>query len=136
MSRDVPDVTDAEFAVLEALWDGGPQTIRELTGRLYPSLSVSDYATVQKLLARLEEKRCVGRDRSGHRHVFQATRQRDALVGAQLRKMAEKLCAGSLAPVLLQLVQGAKLSPSERDELRKLLDEADRTKSSTSRRKS
>jgi len=136
MSRDAPDVTDAEFAVLEALWEGGPQTIREVTGRLYPGLSVSDYATVQKLLARLEAKRCVRRDRSGHRHVFQATRQRDALVGGQLRKIAEKLCSGSIAPVLLELVQGAKLSPSERDELRKLLDDADRQKSSTARRKS
>jgi len=124
MSRPPVDVTDAEFAVLEALWDSGPQTIRELTGRLYPSVSVSDYATVQKLLERLEAKQFVHRDRASHRHVFRALRERSEMVGSQLQMVADKLCDGSLTPVLLHLVQAGKLSKSDRETLRKLLDDA------------
>jgi predicted transcriptional regulator len=39
--------------VLEPLWRDGSQTIRQLTAAIYPRQSVSDYATVQKLLDRL-----------------------------------------------------------------------------------
>ena len=65
-------LTDAEFAVLEPLWQGGPLTIRQLTAAVYPRQTVSDYATVQKLLERLEAKRCVRRDRARQAHVFHA----------------------------------------------------------------
>jgi BlaI family transcriptional regulator, penicillinase repressor len=126
-------ITDAEFAVLEALWKHQPQTIRELTGRLYPGSSVSDYATVQKLLERLEAKRCVRRDRSEHAHVFTATRDRSDLIDSQLQQLADKLCEGSLTPVLLHLVQATKLSKREREILRQMLDDA-RDKKSTGRR--
>ena len=125
MARHPIDVTDAEFAVLDALWDSGPQTIRALTDRLYPAGSASDYATVQKLLERLEAKRTVSRDRSNHRHIFRAACGREELVGGQLQKVANKLCDGSLTPVLLHLVQSVKLSKSDREVLRKLLDDSD-----------
>ena len=92
-------LTDAEFAVLEPLWQHGPQTIRQLTARLYPGESVSDYATVQKLLERLEAKGCVRRDRSGLAHVFHAAVERAALIDDQLQDIADRLCAGSLLPV-------------------------------------
>lgn len=117
-------LTDAEFAVLEPLWQFGPQTIRQLTARLYPAESVSDYATVQKLLERLEAKCCVRRDRTGLAHVFHATVEREALIGDQLQDIADRLCAGSLLPVLNQLVERLQLSPRQRDELRKLIDKS------------
>ena len=43
-----------ELDVLRALWEDGPATIRALTDRLYPRGGASEYATVQKLLERLE----------------------------------------------------------------------------------
>jgi predicted transcriptional regulator len=115
-------LTDAEFAVLEPLWDAGPQTIRQLTARLYPQQSTSDYATVQKLLERLEDKRCVKRDRSGLAHVFRATVEREDLIDEQLRQIADRLCDGSLVPVLSQLMRRVTLSRPDREELQKLLD--------------
>jgi BlaI family transcriptional regulator, penicillinase repressor len=135
MMREGLDVTDAEFAVLEVLWDAGPQTIRELTERIYPSVSTSNYATIQKLLERLEAKRSVRRDRSGHRHVFEACRERSELVGSQLQKLANKLCAGSLTPMLLHLVQASKLTKSDRQLLRKMLDDDEKKSPLPARRK-
>jgi BlaI family penicillinase repressor len=125
MERAVPQprLTDAEFAVLEALWQGGTQTIRDITSRLYPEGSVSDYATVQKLLERLEHKQCVRRDRTSHAHVFRACQNREDLIDAQLRQMAEKLCDGSLTPVLLRLVRRAKLTKKDRELIRKMIDD-------------
>lgn len=122
MARAKIRLTDAEFAVLEPLWDAGPQTIRQLTARLYPEQSTSDYATVQKLLERLEAKRCVKRDRSRAAHVFRATAAREDLIDAQLQQIADRLCDGSLVPVLNQLMRRVNLSGPQREELKKLLD--------------
>jgi BlaI family transcriptional regulator, penicillinase repressor len=116
-----PDVTDAELRVLQALWDHGPSTIRRLTDRLYPNGGQSRYATVQKLLERLEDEGCVARDRSAMTHVFAAAVSREAFIGGQLRAVAERLCGGSVTPLLTHLLRTEKLSDDDRKELRRLL---------------
>ena len=85
-----PDVTDAELAVLQALWVRGASTIRELADALYPGGKASQYATVQKLLERLETKKCVRRDRGSWPHVFRPAVDRETLIGWRLRDTAER----------------------------------------------
>lgn len=116
-------VTDAEFAVLEVLWKRGPATIREICPQVYPTATTSDYATVQKLLARLESKHCVARDRTSFAHVFTPTISRADLIDRQLRAVAEKLCDGSLTPLLMYLAGASRLTARDREVLRRLLDE-------------
>src|SRR5438132_4818521 len=126
MARTPHDITDAELAVLQVLWDGGPATIRRLTDTLYPQGSQAHYATVQKLLERLEGKGCVSRERGTTAHTFAAAIDRDELIGRRLRAVAEKLCGGSLTPLLTHLVRARRLSARERQELRALIDELDK----------
>ncbi len=125
MARTAQDVTDTELAILELLWDEGPATIRQLTDALYPKGTSAHYATVQKLLERLEGKGFVVRDREAPAHTFRAASDRDALIGRRLQAMAEKLCGGSLTPLLMHLVRTKKLTQRERDELRALIDDLD-----------
>src|SRR4051794_27630238 len=120
------DVTEAELALLQALWDGGPATIRRLAERVYGEGGASTYATVQKLLERLESKGFVARDRSESVHVFRAAVDREELIGRRLRAVADTLCGGSLTPLLTHLVRGGGLSSRERDELRALIERLDR----------
>jgi predicted transcriptional regulator len=131
----IADVTDAELAVLQILWDRGPATIRQLTEVLYPPAGEAQYATVQKLLERLESKEHVERDRSGHAHLFRARTDRDTLVGHRLRAMAEKLCGGMMAPLLTHLVRAETLTTEERQELRALIDGLDRQNKPNTRRR-
>jgi predicted transcriptional regulator len=126
MARTPRDVTDAELAVLQVLWDRGPSTIRQLTDVLYPGGGPAQYATVQKLLDRLEDKACVRRDRGPAAHLFAAAFGRDELIGRRLQDVAAKLCGGSLTPLLTHLVRTRRLSARERRELRDLIDELDR----------
>jgi predicted transcriptional regulator len=125
MARTPQDVTDAELAVLQLLWDDGPATIRQLTDVLYPGGGAAQYGTVQKLLDRLEAKGCVRRDRTPAAHTFAAAIVRDDLIGRRLQDMAEKLCGGSLTPLLTHLVRTRRLTARERQELRDLIDELD-----------
>ena len=118
-------VTETELAILDALWRSGPTTIRRLSDELYPDGGTSGYATVQKLLERLESKDLVVRDRSALAHVFRTAIDREDLVGHELHEVASKLCEGSLTPLLLNLVKEARLTREDRDVLRQLLDEGE-----------
>ncbi|MEX0937679.1 MAG: BlaI/MecI/CopY family transcriptional regulator [Pirellulales bacterium] len=126
MADGFQDVSDTELAILHILWDRGPSSIRQLTETLYPEGRASQYATVQKLLERLEKKGCVRRDRSQAVHVVQASIDREALLGRRLESVAQSLCHGLFAPLALHLVRAERLSERERLELRRLLDEMDR----------
>ena len=116
-------VTEAELAILETLWQVGPATIRSIAEQRSPDASNSDYATVQKLLDRLESKGCVARDRSSFAHVFRTIVAREDLVDQELREVASKLCEGSMTPLLMHLVRGTELTREQRSMLRRLLAE-------------
>jgi BlaI family penicillinase repressor len=133
MPRTPQDITDAELDVLQVLWKDGPSPIRHITEALYGDCKTSQYATVQKLLERLESKECVVRDRRSNVHVFSATIGRDELVGRRLQAVAEELCDGSWTPLLTNLVQQTKLSEKDRQMLRQMIDEVDGGRKKTRR---
>jgi predicted transcriptional regulator len=123
MPREAQDVTEAELAVMRRLWDVGRASIRQLADALYGSdAGAAQYATVQKQLERLESKGFVSRDRSLYVHVFSPAVNRDELIGRRIRAMAEKLCGGSLVPILSHLARSTGLSEKERQALRDLIE--------------
>jgi predicted transcriptional regulator len=122
MARTPQDVTDAELGVLQVLWDKGPSTRRQLTDLLYPEGRPAHYTTVQKLLQRLEAKGYVAVERGADVLTFSASVGREELISRRLRAVAEKLCDGSLTPLLTNLIQAQKHSVRELDELRDLID--------------
>ena len=123
MKRDTPKVADAELAVLRLLWQKQPLSAREVTGILYADTTNSEIGTVQNLLKRLEAKGLLHRDRSRHTHSFTTTISRAEFAGRQLERMADKLTDGSLAPFVMHLVKGKRLSKKEKEDIRKLLNE-------------
>jgi BlaI family transcriptional regulator, penicillinase repressor len=124
MAKKTVHVTQYELAVLDVLWQRGSATVREITEAIYQESKPTSYATVQKLLERLENKGCVRRDRSSFAHVFRPKIERTRLIGQGLEDLAEKLCGGSLTPLLVHLVQTTSLSPHDRAMLLKLIDDA------------
>src|SRR5688500_12586908 len=121
--RELPPVTGAELKVLEALWQRGEATIRDLRDALYPNGGSSKFATVQKLLARLAAKKLVGRRKDAVSWLFRPLVERDELIGGELQRVAGRLGGNSLTPLLTYLVETGELSAKERAHLRRLLDE-------------
>ena len=118
------DITETELAVVDVLWEKGTATIREITDELYTRRTTGEYATVQKLLERLEAKGCVKRDRSSFAHIFTAKIDRKRLIGDELESLAKKLCNGSLTPLLMHLAEASRLSPEDYKMVRRLIEEA------------
>jgi BlaI family penicillinase repressor len=128
MPRTPQDITEAELTILQILWDQQKATTRQIAELLYSKPAAAQYATVQKQLERMEAKGFVSRDRSLFVHVFSPSVNRDELIGRRLRDVAEKLCGGSLAPILSHLARAKKLTDSERQALRELIDEPPKRK--------
>jgi predicted transcriptional regulator len=133
MARTSQDVTQAEQAVLEALWAMDTATIRQLTDELYPSGTASSFSSVQKLLERLESKGFVTRKRSGSVYLFRARVDRQELIGRRLKAVADSLCDGSMTPLLQHLVEAQHLAPKDRKSLQELIDQWDE-KTNTAKR--
>ena len=123
MGRPAQDITESELTVLRILWDRETATIRQLTDVLYPQGEAAQYATVQKLLDRMEAKGYVRRDRTMFVHVFSSVLDRDELIGRRLRSLAEMLCDGSLTPLLTHLARASDLTDEDRLALRAIVDE-------------
>ncbi len=126
MARTPQDVTETELAILQVLWEQGPATRRQLTDVLYPGGGPAHYTTVQKLLERLEDKGYVTHPRGEGVLTFTAVVGREELISRRLQDVAEKLCGGSLTPLLMNLVRARPLTPRELEELQDLVKDLTR----------
>ena len=114
-------VTDAELAVLKVLWARGAMTAKAITEAIYPDGSESEFAAVHSFLQRLERKGLVDRDRTGFVHIFSAAVSQADVLGQELKTLAKRLGAGSIAPLVMQLIDERRLSKKEAAEIRKML---------------
>jgi predicted transcriptional regulator len=117
------DVTNTELTILQVLWDQGETTRRQIADVVYPGGSEAHYATVQNLLGRLERKGFVRSNREGNVLVFTATVDRDELIRRRLQGLADKLCGGAAAPLIMNLVRSQPLSAAEVEQLSTFLRE-------------
>src|SRR5438034_9946987 len=136
MRRPADDVTDTQLAMLQVLWDRGEATRRDVTDVLYPEGGQAHYATVQKLLERLENRGFVRHTRRDGVLVYTATVGRDDLISRRLRDVADKLCGRAVAPLVMNLVRSKPLAAAELRELTEFLKEQKRGEPPNSPRRS
>lgn len=130
MGRTLPNVTEAELAVLQLLWERGPSAVRQVADALYPGGGPSEYATAHRLLERLEGKDYVTREKAEGVYVFRAALDREAVLGQQLEALVERVCGGSLRPLLSTLVKSKRLTAEELRGLLEIVEKESRSKKS------
>jgi len=116
-------MTDAEQAIIELLWGKGRASIRQIVDTLHADdPGQTRYATIQKQLERMEAKGLVKRDRSLFVHLFVPALSREEMIGRKLQTVIDKLCGGSLVPLLSHLAHARELTDAERRALRELVE--------------
>ena len=115
-------VTETELSILQVLWERDEATTREITDSLYDDVTDPKVSTVQKLVERLEAKGCVARDRSMRAHRFKALVSQEAFLQARLQAMADRICGGSVGPLMSALVKSKGVPKLEREKLRALIE--------------
>ena len=104
-----PRLTKPELQIMEALWSGGPLSVREIQERL-PEKDRPAYTTVQTVVYRLEGKKAVRRVRKiGNAYIFEPVVSRAA---AQRRFVDELLglFGGRIQPVVAHLIESGNLT--------------------------
>ncbi len=125
MARRPVELGEAELAVMRALWDGGPQTVRDVMNRLHERGRTVAYTTVLTFLTRLVQKGVVASDKRDTAHVYRAKVSRASVSASRIKTLVDQLYDGAAAPVLLHLIEHERFSPEELARLRKLIDELD-----------
>ena len=109
-----------EFQVMEALWEQGHLSIREILEEVLARRTPA-YTTVQTMVYRMEAKGLVRRVKKvGNFHMFEAVITRQA---AQRRLIDDVLSyfGGRSRPLMVHLVESGKLSLADFKEAEKLL---------------
>ena len=115
-----PKLTNLELTVMEALWNNGSSSIREIQ-ETFPESERPAYTTVQTTVYRMENKNAVRRTKKiGNAHIFDASISRNAAHG----KLVDNLLAlfgGSVAPVMAHLIETGKLTIEDLEEAKETL---------------
>jgi predicted transcriptional regulator len=115
-----PKFTKLELQIMQALWDRGTLSIREIQ-ESFPGRDKPSYTTVQTTVYRLEGKGAVQRVRKiSNAHIFEALVSRKS---AQRRLIDDLLAlfGGRTQPVMSHLIESGKLTLEDVKEAEKAL---------------
>jgi BlaI family penicillinase repressor len=119
------DFTDRELDLMSVLWRLGSGTVAEVRDGLDDDLA---YTTVLSVLRTLEAKGHVRHTGEGRAHRYFPTVEREAAGAHGIRRLVDKVFAGSTEALLSQLVSDRKLTKQKLTKLRAMLDERLREK--------
>lgn len=109
-------LTRFELEVMNALWELGPASVREIQEKL-PEKKRPAYTTVQTIVYRLEEKGAVARVKKiGNAHIFAAAVTRNSAHRRLINELLD-IFGGSARPLMAHLVETGKLSLEDVREL-------------------
>jgi predicted transcriptional regulator len=115
-------ISEAEHAVMEALWERSPLTAQEVCEEVCGPRGWS-LATVKTLLSRLVAKQAVTTEPDGKRFLYSPKMARDAYVGTESRRLVDRLFGGRAAPLFAHLAQNEALTENDIAEIEALLKE-------------
>ena len=118
-----PDrISEAEHAVMEALWERSPQTAAEVCETV---CSQRDWSmpTVKTLLSRLVAKGALATEPDGRRFLYSPVLERGDYVGGESRRLVDRLFGGRAAPLFAHLAQNEALTKQDIAEIERLLQE-------------
>ena len=115
-------VTDAEFEVLDALWQDAPAAASEIFDRIKKKTGWSAQ-TVKTLLARLVDKGAVAHEPDGRRYLYRPLLSKDNYARDAASTIVDRLFGGRAAPLVANLADSGKLSAKDIAELETILAE-------------
>ena len=112
--------TEAEWKILEVLWDRSPRTMPEITKMLEPGTGWTRH-TVITLLKRMEEKGTVRVDESGPVKTYTPAVDRQQASADQTRKFLSHIFRGDAALLINNLVASGEVSLEDMEEIVKAM---------------
>jgi BlaI family penicillinase repressor len=118
-----PTITDAEWRVMNLLWERSPLTSGEICDALALETGWK-LSTVKTLLARLAEKGAIDHEPRGREYLYRPLVARTAAIRSETGKFLERFFGGAIAPMVAHFAEEHQMTDSELAALRAILDEA------------
>jgi BlaI family transcriptional regulator, penicillinase repressor len=116
-----PRPTEAELAILQTLWNGGPQSVRAIQQSLN-EVKATGYTTVLKTIQIMTEKGLVDRDETVRPQIYRARYSREHTQRRLLGDLMQRAFGGSVKSLVLQALATKRSTPEELQQIEKLLD--------------
>jgi BlaI family penicillinase repressor len=118
-------LTEAEWQIMNALWQKHPATARQIAQRLPEGVNWA-YTTIKTMLTRLAEKKAVSETKQGSIGIYEPLLTRQAARQNALKSLVTQAFDGAFGPLMHFLIEDQKLSPRQRDELIKALQHGEK----------
>ena len=115
-------LTEAEWTVMECLWEKSPRTGRETVAWLDQKMGWTR-STVLTMLRRLEAKGAVAGDTEGELKTFRPLIAREEVAVRETENLLDRAYKGSLSLLVSSLTRKQSLPQNEIDELYAILRE-------------
>lgn len=119
--RPSPTLTEAEYRLMDVVWDLGNATVAEVHARLEQHPIA--YTTVLSTLTILERKGYVRHTVRGKANVYRPRVERDAARRTVIANVLTTFFGGSTRALMLNLLEAETLGPEEERRLRALLED-------------
>jgi BlaI family penicillinase repressor len=120
-------LTEAEWQIMNALWEDWPATTRQVADRLPENVNWA-YTTIKTMLTRLADKQVVAETKKGSIGVYQPILTRNDARRNALASLANQAFDGAFGPLMHFLLEDQKLTKKQKSELLDALDEDDAAK--------
>lgn len=119
----MPQISDAELEVMKILWETGDTTSTQIIEHLSET-SIWKPKTIHTLIARLVEKKAIDAKKiDGKSYLYSANVAEEDYKSYASKSFLKQLFNGSINLMVANYVKEQKLTKTEIDELKKLLDE-------------
>jgi BlaI family penicillinase repressor len=115
-------ISEAEHAVMEALWEQSPLSAAEVCDYVCEARAWT-MPTVKTLLSRLVAKGAVGTEPDGRRFLYTPLLARADYIGGESRRLVDRLFGGRAAALLAHLAEAEALADDDIAEIERLLQE-------------
>ena len=122
MAKEHINLTEAEWRVMECLWERSPQTGREVIQQLEQTAGWNRSTTLT-LLSRLEAKGAVSTNSEGGKKTFSALLQREDAAMQETEDFLSRVYKGSVSLLVSAMTKKKALSKNEIQELYVMLKE-------------
>ncbi|WOE75115.1 BlaI/MecI/CopY family transcriptional regulator [Alterisphingorhabdus coralli] len=118
----VERISDAEFEVMDCLWDQSPLTASEISERV-PADRKWSLQTVKTLLSRLVNKGAITHEVDGRRYLYRPLLERQDYVAGESSRFVDRLFSGRAGPLFAHLAEREAFSEEDIAEIERLLKE-------------
>ena len=118
-------LTEAEWQIMNALWEGWPATAREIADRLPESVNWA-YTTIKTMLTRLVEKEAVRESKRGNVGIYEPILSRQNARRNALKSLANQAFDGAFGPLMHFLLEDQNLSGRQREQLLEALQQREK----------